>query len=113
MASAKFDSRNKVPYSAVIKALSQILQQILSECEEEMKRFYDHLKTSLGAQFFNVELLADFVPELKPLLENNSKQVKPRDEIQMDNNEARIRFHNLYVEVFRSITQWRMTTLVS
>lgn len=102
-----------MPYGAVIKALSQILQQILSECEEEMKRFYDHLKASLGAQFFNVELLADFVPELKPLLENNSSRVNSREEIQMDNNEARIRFHNLYVEVFRSITQWRMTTLVS
>ncbi|KAG2223954.1 hypothetical protein INT45_013411, partial [Circinella minor] len=133
---SKFDSRNKVPYSAVTAALSHILQQILSEEENEISSFYEHLKISLGAQYSNVGLITDFVPEFKTLLDldptiakqnddssknnknlmNDSKNnTKKKNSISMhhtmDDIEARTRFHNLYVEIFRAITHWRMTTL--
>ncbi|KAI9494151.1 hypothetical protein BDB00DRAFT_819835 [Zychaea mexicana] len=129
VAISKFDSRNKVPYSAVIRSLSHILQQILSESEEEIHSFYEHLKISLGAQYSNVSLMTDFVPELKPLLDldaangssnkttdghsdNPATIAPPSSNTHMiDDMEARTRFHNLYVEVFRAITHWRMTTL--
>ena len=135
---AKFDSRNKVPYSAVTAALSHILQQILSEEENEISSFYEHLKISLGAQYSNVGLITDFVPEFKTLLDldptisngknhgpsknhknlmhGSKKNTKKKNSVSMhhtmDDMEARTRFHNLYVEIFRAITYWRMTTLV-
>ncbi|KAI8138424.1 hypothetical protein BJV82DRAFT_631487 [Fennellomyces sp. T-0311] len=115
VAITKFDSRNKVPYGAVVRSLSQVLQQIISEEEEEVKLFYEHLKASLGPQFCNIGLMADnFVPELKPLLDSDTSTTSNNlaaPVIQMDDIEARTRFHNLYVEVFRAITHWKMTTL--
>ena len=68
IASTKFDSRNKVPYSGLLRLLSQALQQVLSETEEEVHRFFELLKAWLGAQFSNISVLADLVPELKSLL---------------------------------------------
>ena len=122
VAVSKFDSRNKVPYSALAKVLSHILQQILSESEDDIRLFYDHLKISLGAQYSNIRLMAEFVPELNSLLkleeeiepkaDNNGTGTGPSVDHKMDDMEARTRFHNLYIEIFRSITHWRMTTLV-
>ncbi|RCI00486.1 hypothetical protein CU098_005326, partial [Rhizopus stolonifer] len=113
VACTKFDSRHQVPYSCILKSLSQILQQILSESEDEIHAFYDHLKSHLGAQFCKIELLADLVPELKPLLDpvDSEDSEEPINQIHLDNVETRIRFHTLFVEVFRALTQWRMVTL--
>lgn len=116
VASCKLDSRHKIPYSCILKSLSQILQQILSESEEEIHAFYLHIKTHLGAQFCKIELLADLVPELKPLLDpvdSEEDSEGPINVVHLDNVETRIRFHNLFVEVFRALTQWRMVTLVN
>lgn len=113
VASTKFDSRHKVPYSCILKSLSQILQQILSESEDDIHAFYNHLKTHLGSQFCKIELLADLVPELKPLLDpvDSEDSEDPINIIHLDNVETRVRFHTLFVEVFRALTQWRMITL--
>ncbi|KAI9245223.1 hypothetical protein BDA99DRAFT_565955 [Phascolomyces articulosus] len=124
VAISKFDSRNKVPYSALAKLLSHLLQQILSESQDTIQSFYYHFKESLGTQFANVILLADFVSELKRLLQleestqntkstsnvTNSSVTTP-DSKTLDDMEARTRFHNFYIEIFRAITHWRMTTL--
>lgn len=95
--------------------MSQILQQVLSESEEEIHGFYTHLKSHLGAQFYNIEALANLVPELKPLLDSSDdKQCeRPIHEIHLDNVETQMRFHSLFIEVFRALAQWRMITLVS
>jgi hypothetical protein len=87
----------------------------LSESGDEIHTFYNHLKLHLGTQFCKIELLADLVPELKPLLDpvNCEAKEEPIDQIHLDNVENRIRFHNLFVEVFRALAQWRMVTLVS
>ncbi|KAG2224311.1 hypothetical protein INT45_012880, partial [Circinella minor] len=121
VAVSKFDSRNKVPYSALAKVLSYILQQILSESEDDIRLFYDHLKVSLGVQYSNIGLMTDFVPELNSLLklEEEIELKSVGNEIgtdsstghKMDDMETRTRFHNLYIEIFRAITYWRMTTL--
>ncbi|KAI9488872.1 hypothetical protein BDB00DRAFT_846468 [Zychaea mexicana] len=112
VAAIKFDSKNKVPYSGILKSLSQVLQQILSESEEEIKHFYDYLKTSLDSQFISIELLADLVPELKPLLDPQQiAQKEVLETIHMDNVETQSRFHTLFMEVFRAINNWRLTTL--
>ncbi|CDS05990.1 hypothetical protein LRAMOSA08518 [Lichtheimia ramosa] len=112
--STKFDSRNKVPYSGLLRLLSQALQQILSETEEEVHRFSDHLKAWLGAQFSNISVLADLVPELKSLLATagyTNDYTKTEISMKADHAEAQLRFHNLYAEVFRAISHWRMVTI--
>ncbi|KAI8374713.1 uncharacterized protein BYT42DRAFT_577365 [Radiomyces spectabilis] len=112
VANTKFDARHKGPYGCILRSLSQILQQVLSESEEDIKQFYDHLKNHLGSgQFYNVELLADLVPELKPLLEPRAANSEPLEAIHLDNVETRVRFHNLFIEVFRALSHWRMVTL--
>ncbi|KAI9245236.1 hypothetical protein BDA99DRAFT_576957 [Phascolomyces articulosus] len=128
MATSKFDSRNKVPYSALAKLLSYILQQILSESKDNIRLFFDHFKVSLGDQYSSTTLMTDFVPELKTLLQlemstetlidttknssiNRTDASSTTTEKKMNDNEARTRFHNLYVEIFRAISHWRMTTL--
>ncbi|CAO3666661.1 unnamed protein product [Rhizopus stolonifer] len=110
VAYSKFDSRHKAPYSCILKSLSQILQQILSEPEEDIHLFYNHLKAHLGAQFCKIELLAALVPELKPLLDSTDSE-EPINSLHLDNVENRVRFHNLFIEVFRALAQWRMITL--
>ncbi|KAI9275770.1 hypothetical protein BDA99DRAFT_431313 [Phascolomyces articulosus] len=117
IAVSKFDSRNKVPYSCVLKSLSQILQQILSESEDRVELFHEHLKVHLGAQFCNVSLLNDFVPELRALLDPTSSSTTGKDEeseddeIHMDNVETQARFQSLFIGVFRAISNWCMITL--
>ena len=116
ISSTKFDSRNKVPYSGLLRLLSQALQQVLSETEEEVHRFFEHLKAWLGAQFSNISILADLVPELKSLLVAagyKDQHINTEISMKADNVEARLRFHNLYVEVFRAVSHWRMVTIVS
>ncbi|KAJ8651879.1 hypothetical protein O0I10_012548 [Lichtheimia ornata] len=112
--STKFDSRNKVPYSGLLRLMSQALQQILSETEEEVHRFFNHLKAWLGAQFPSISILADLVSELKSLLAAVGHEdgcTNTEVSMKADNAEARLRFHNLYVEVFRAISHWRMVTI--
>ncbi|CDS09583.1 hypothetical protein LRAMOSA10943 [Lichtheimia ramosa] len=114
IASTKFDSRNKVPYSGLLRLLSQALQQVLSEAEEEVHRFFEHLKAWLGAQFPNISVLAGLVPELKSLLATagyKNDHTNTEISMKMDNAEARLRFHNLYVEVFRAVSHWRIVTI--
>ncbi|KAG0194465.1 hypothetical protein DFQ28_010548, partial [Apophysomyces sp. BC1034] len=112
VATTKFDSRQKIPYGCILRSLSQILQQILSESEEEIDMFYSHLKDCLGAQFCNIALLADLVPELRPLLETpDCRLQEPLEAIHLDNIETRCRFHTLFIEVFRALSHWRMVTL--
>lgn len=102
-----------MPYSGVLRSLSQILQQVLSETEADIRMFYDHLKAHLGSQFCNIALITDFVPELKALLDPGSIKTDDSNEAyQMDNVVAQARFHNLFVEILRSVTHWRMVTLV-
>lgn len=112
----------------VLRPLSQILQQILSEPEDEVRMFNDHLKMALGAHFSNINTLVDLVPELKTLVYGTSDPTTKQQHAAtntataaaaaadyasaVDNIEARNRFQNVYVEVMRAICQWRMTTLV-
>lgn len=118
MSSIKFDSRTNTPYGGFIRSVSQILQQILSEPEEETKLFSEYFISSLGAQSCNIHLLINLIPELRSLLypddvkKSNVKEGVD-DDGQADSVETRVRFQNLFVEVIRSISNWHLLTLVS
>ncbi|KAI8138422.1 hypothetical protein BJV82DRAFT_717467 [Fennellomyces sp. T-0311] len=113
IATIKFDSRNKLPYSGALRALSQILQQILSESEDNIKRFYEHMKVQIGVQFSNISLFFDSVPELLTLLNVSSSRDDRRSsgQIHMENIESRKKFQALFVGIFRAISHWNMITL--
>jgi predicted ATPase len=45
---AKFDKNQKQPYNGLLRCLSAILRQLLTESETVIKEFYDVLKRDLG-----------------------------------------------------------------
>ncbi|RUS27373.1 AAA ATPase domain-containing protein, partial [Jimgerdemannia flammicorona] len=108
MAASKFDSKQQIPYSPILRCVSTILKQLLTESEDEIHRFYTRLRDNLGPQFVNVQLMIDLVPELKPILANMPSL--PALE-QLSSGENVARFHSVFLEVIRSIAQRRMLTL--
>lgn len=79
-ASAKFDKNQKRPYNGLLRCLSAILRQLLTESEHVVKEFYKDLKENLGPQFSNVRLMVNMVPELKPILFDHRERVLPPDD---------------------------------
>ncbi|MBK7468530.1 MAG: AAA family ATPase [Saprospiraceae bacterium] len=62
----KFDQfKRNIPYSALIQALNQVIQQILKESPEKVERWKHILKESLGN---NSGLLFSVFPDLKLIL---------------------------------------------
>ncbi len=60
--SGKFDEFQRIPYSAIISALRELIHRILSEKEENLLSWKEKILSSLGA---NVKLIIDVIPELK------------------------------------------------
>ncbi|KAL0077412.1 hypothetical protein J3Q64DRAFT_1769325 [Phycomyces blakesleeanus] len=92
LASSKFDSNQKRPYNGLLRCLSSILRQLLTEPESVIRDFYTDLKEQLGPQFCNVWLMVDRVPELKPIF-NGEEPDMPQDDMLGGNSESR--FHAL------------------
>ncbi|KAI9494156.1 hypothetical protein BDB00DRAFT_819869 [Zychaea mexicana] len=114
MASIKFDATHMMPYSGVFEALSQLLQQILSEPEEYTKRFIEHMKKCLGAHLCNIHLFTEYVPELRSLFDTitlKDNQNITDGYVNMAHTEARKRFQALFIAMFRAFTNWGMVTL--
>ncbi|OLL26452.1 Peroxide stress-activated histidine kinase mak3 [Neolecta irregularis DAH-3] len=76
-ASSKFDQSQQTPYSPILRALSSLLKQLLTESEAIITEFFIGLKKFLGPQWGHIHTLLDLVPELKPVLaaETNSVQL--------------------------------------
>lgn len=79
-ASAKFDKNQKRPYNGLLRCLSAVLRQLLTESEHVVRGFYKDLKDNLGPQFSNVRLMVNMVPELKPILYDYRERVLPPDD---------------------------------
>ncbi|KAG0187507.1 hypothetical protein DFQ28_006262 [Apophysomyces sp. BC1034] len=112
MATAKFDSNQKRPYNGLLRCLSSILRQLLTESEAVIRDFYEDLKEQLGPQFSNVRLMVDMVPELKPILSDygrDSSQNDDDDVLSSVNTESR--FHAVFLNVIRTIARKKMITL--
>lgn len=77
---AKFDKNQKRPYNGLLKCLSLILRQLLTESENVIREFYQDLKHNLGPQFSNVRLMVSMVPELKPILYDYRERISPPDD---------------------------------
>ncbi|KAI9272442.1 hypothetical protein BY458DRAFT_586342 [Sporodiniella umbellata] len=111
-ATAKFDKNQKSPYNGLLRCLSSILKQLLTEPEYVVKEFYTELKDKLGPQFTNVRLLVNKVPELRPILYNYKERSNSIDEDALSsilNTETR--FHSVFLSIMRVIARKKMITL--
>ncbi|KAI8372185.1 hypothetical protein BD560DRAFT_434473 [Blakeslea trispora] len=113
-ACAKFDKNQKRPYNGLLKCLSSILRQLLTESEHVVREFYKDLKKTLGPQFSNVRLMVNMVPELKPILSDNQD-----NDVNTNLNEDALsnilntetRFHSVYLNIVRVIAKKKLLTL--
>lgn len=95
-ASAKFDKNQKRPYNGLLRCLSSILRQLLTESEHVIREFYKDLKHNLGPQFSNVRLMVNMVPELKPILYDYREKINLPDDDALSNIlNTETRFHSV------------------
>lgn len=95
-ASAKFDKNQKRPYNGLLRCLSSILRQLLTESEHVIREFYSDLKHNLGPQFTNVRLMVNMVPELKPILYDYRERISLSDDDVLTNIlNTETRFHSV------------------
>ncbi|MEH2160511.1 MAG: AAA family ATPase [Nostoc sp.] len=91
--SGKFDQfRRNIPYSAIADALQKLVQQLLSEPDEQVQQWRSLLLTALGN---NGQIIIDVIPEVELII---GKQL-PVPEIGA--TEAQNRFHRIFGQFVR------------
>ncbi len=61
--SGKFDQfQRTIPYSAIVTAFSELVRQLLTESEEQLKRWREKLLTAFGP---NGQIIVDVIPEVE------------------------------------------------
>ncbi|MEO0012336.1 MAG: hypothetical protein RLZZ535_725, partial [Cyanobacteriota bacterium] len=81
--SGKFDQyQGDIPYYAIIQAFSQLIEQLLTQSEAQLKQWRDKLKTALGV---NGQVIVDIIPDLEliigrqqPILELQASEAQNR-----------------------------------
>jgi PAS domain S-box-containing protein len=64
--SGKFDQfQRNIPYSAIVEALQKLVQQLLSEPEEQVQQWRSRLLLALGS---NGQLIIDVIPEVESII---------------------------------------------
>ncbi|MBW4518573.1 MAG: AAA family ATPase [Scytolyngbya sp. HA4215-MV1] len=91
--SGKFDQfQRDIPYSAIAHALQKLVQQLLSEPEEQLQQWRSRLLAALGS---NGQLIVDVIPEVELML---GKQ-PPIPEV--GGTEAQNRFNRIFQQFIR------------
>jgi PAS domain S-box-containing protein len=91
--SGKFDQfQRNIPYSAIVEALSKLVQQLLSESDEQVQRWRSRLLTALES---NGQIIIDVIPEVELII---GKQL-PIPEV--GSTEAQNRFNRLFQNFVR------------
>ncbi|MEP0891646.1 AAA family ATPase [Leptolyngbya sp. PL-A3] len=91
--SGKFDQfQRNIPYSAIAHALQKLVQQLLSEPEEQVQQWRSRLLTALGS---NGQLIVDVIPEVELII---GKQL-PVPEVGAA--EAQNRFNRVFQQFIR------------
>jgi len=64
--SGKFDQlQSHIPYSALINAFRELIEQILTESEEQLEEWREQLFSALGEQG---QIIIDVIPELELII---------------------------------------------
>ncbi|ODQ54724.1 hypothetical protein SAICODRAFT_53827 [Saitoella complicata NRRL Y-17804] len=138
-ASAQFDRAQQTPYGAILRGISSIMRQVLTESEAAIGEFYQELKAFLGPQFGNIYFMVDLVPELRPVLnfdaesgggsqtgpgltgKDSNSNLAASVEANTSaapaahapsNSSAKLRFVAMFLDVLRMLAQSKMITLV-
>ncbi|MFN6487489.1 MULTISPECIES: AAA family ATPase [unclassified Nostoc] len=91
--SGKFDQfQRNIPYSAIADALQKLVQQLLSEPDEQVQQWRSLLLTALGN---NGQIIIDVIPEVELIIGKQS----PVPEIGA--TEAQNRFHRIFGQFVR------------
>ncbi|MHC5755381.1 MAG: AAA family ATPase [Nostoc sp.] len=91
--SGKFDQfQRNIPYSAIADALQKLVQQLLSEPDEQVQQWRSLLLTALGN---NGQIIIDVIPEVELIIGKQS----PVPEIGA--TEAQNRFHRIFRQFVR------------
>jgi PAS domain S-box-containing protein len=91
--SGKFDQfQRDIPYSAITRALQQLVQQLLGEPDEQLQQWRSHLFAALGS---NGQLIIDVIPEVELII---GKQSPVSD---VGATEAQNRFNRVFQQFIR------------
>ncbi|MHC5894647.1 AAA family ATPase [Nostoc sp.] len=91
--SGKFDQfQRNIPYSAIADALQKLVQQLLSEADEQVQQWRSLLLTALGN---NGQIIIDIIPEVELIIGKQS----PVPEVGA--TEAQNRFHRIFGQFVR------------
>jgi PAS domain S-box-containing protein len=91
--SGKFDQlQRNIPYSAIAQALQKLVQQLLSEPEEQVQQWRSRLLAALGS---NGQLIVDVIPEVELIIGKQS----PVPEVGA--TEAQNRFNRVFQQIIR------------
>ncbi|MBD2471507.1 AAA family ATPase [Nostoc sp. FACHB-145] len=91
--SGKFDQfQRNIPYSAIAVALQKLVQQLLSEPDENVQQWRAHLLTALGS---NGQIIIDVIPEVELII---GKQPPVPS---VGATEAQNRFHRIFGQFVR------------
>jgi PAS domain S-box-containing protein len=91
--SGKFDQfQRDIPYSAIARALQQLVQQLLGEPDEQLQQWRSRLFTALGS---NGQLIIDVIPEVELIVGKQS----PIPEVGA--TEAQNRFNRVFQQFIR------------
>lgn len=110
LATAKFDSRNQVPFACIARCISQILRQIMSESSDA--NVLNAVKETLESQYVNIRKLLEWVPELAFAL-NDIDDDDNSDIADISVNDNRAELHFVFVQLIRALALHKMITLVS
>jgi serine/threonine protein kinase len=91
--SGKYDALQNVPYDGLIQALQTLVRDVLTESEEGVAAWRDHILAALGSQ---AQVIVDVLPELRLVL-GPQPPVIP-----LPPAEAMGRFHHLFHRFVRS-----------
>ncbi|MGA9378947.1 MAG: AAA family ATPase, partial [Phormidium sp.] len=93
----KFDQfQRNIPYSAVVKALGELIKQLLRETEVELNQWREKLLASLGA---NGQVIIDVIPEIELII--GKQPAVP----ELGANESQNRFNFVFQNFIKVFTQ--------
>lgn len=86
--------KQDIPYYALVSALNDLFQQILTESKDSVEQWKDKLKSVLGD---NGQILIDVIPELENVIG------KQKDVVEVPPEEARTRFNNMFISFLKML----------
>ncbi|MEL6460070.1 MAG: serine/threonine-protein kinase PknK, partial [Cyanobacteria bacterium J06621_15] len=95
--SGKFDQfQRNIPYSAVVKALSGLVKQLLTESDEQLQNWQQKILAAIEP---NAQIVIDVIPEVELII---GKQSNPEE---LTGSEAQNRFNSIFKSLIRVFCQ--------